>query len=166
LVPPDIQTPILLKIISYDNALKEKCSGTLHIGILYIQDGGESEEMKDNVIRALNKFKNVTVQGLAFDYRVIQILDKEPLNESSDLMDCQILYICSGLDARIAELSAFARHHGKTTITGIESYVRSGLSIGVVLREDKPKILINLEATKAEGVMLDSRVLQLAEIIK
>ena len=44
--------------------------------------------------------------------------------------------------------------------------VELGVTIGVTIESARPKLLVNLEASKPEGLDLTSQMLQLAEVIK
>ena len=52
------------------------------------------------------------------------------------------------------------------TVTGTESYLGQGLAVAIVNRFNKPKIVVNLPASEAEGSDLDARLLALAEVLR
>jgi hypothetical protein len=52
------------------------------------------------------------------------------------------------------------------SFTSVESLVKSGLSVGLVVRDAKPTILVNLPASKAEGAELDPALLKVSEVLK
>ncbi len=57
--------------------------------------------------------------------------------------------------------------HGKIlTLTGVPEYVEKGLSIGVWIKGERPALLINLAASKAEGADLDSQFFNLVTIVR
>jgi hypothetical protein len=43
--------------------------------------------------------------------------------------------------------------------------VRENLSLGVFIAEPKPRIMINVRASKEEGAKFSSRLLELAELV-
>jgi hypothetical protein len=51
-------------------------------------------------------------------------------------------------------------------ITGESQQVRAGAAVGAVLSDEKPKILLNLNAAAAQGARFDSRLFHLAEIVR
>jgi hypothetical protein len=62
-------------------------------------------------------------------------------------------------------IAAVARSAHVTTMTGVTHYVTRGLAIGVALRGGRPRILVNLEASRLEGADLSSELLNLVEIV-
>lgn len=51
------------------------------------------------------------------------------------------------------------------TFTGVPKYVEQGIAVGIGIQDRKPKIHINLSASKAEGAEFSSQLLKLAEIV-
>ena len=56
--------------------------------------------------------------------------------------------------------------HSRTTIARGRPLVEAGLAIGVEVQGDKPRIVVNLPAAKAEGTSFGSELLRLADIIR
>jgi hypothetical protein len=59
-----------------------------------------------------------------------------------------------------------ARNKKLLTLTGDTNLVKRGVAIGVVKRNDKPKILVNMQAIADQGGKLSSRILRLVEMVK
>ena len=52
-----------------------------------------------------------------------------------------------------------------TTLTGVPDYVRRGVAVGIGVEQDKPQILINLGAARAEGSDFDASLLRIAIVV-
>jgi hypothetical protein len=50
-------------------------------------------------------------------------------------------------------------------VTGVPEYVERGLAIGVGVKGERPEIVINLDASRAEGAELNAQVLRIARIV-
>jgi hypothetical protein len=50
-------------------------------------------------------------------------------------------------------------------MAGLIEYLRTGLSVGIGVRNDRPHIMINLAAAKAEGAAYQAQLLRMSEII-
>jgi hypothetical protein len=48
----------------------------------------------------------------------------------------------------------------------MERYVHEGLAVGITVHDNKPKIVVNLPSSKAEGASFSSKLLNLASIIR
>ena len=51
------------------------------------------------------------------------------------------------------------------TLTGVPEYVNMGLAVGIDIRENRPQIVINMSAAKAEGADFSSQLLKLSKIV-
>lgn len=60
------------------------------------------------------------------------------------------IYIGAGMDA--AAILEFCRSKGVLSICADPALVERGATLGFGMEGDKPKILLNLSATKAEGI--------------
>ena len=76
------------------------------------------------------------------------------------------VYFCPGLDRDVAEALKVTRSKSIRTLTGSRAYVKAGIAIGIINVQDKPKLLVNLPASRAEGAKLDSAILRVAEVIR
>jgi hypothetical protein len=50
-------------------------------------------------------------------------------------------------------------------VTGVPDYVRRGVAVGIGVVQDKPQVLINLAAARAEGSDFDASLLRIATIL-
>ena len=66
----------------------------------------------------------------------------------------------------LAAITDWARKSRIVTLTGIPAFVDRGVSVGIDLQGGKPRILINLQAARAEGADFDSGLLKLARIVE
>jgi len=80
--------------------------------------------------------------------------------------EISVLYVCGGMADAVERTSAMARAHRILTMTGTEAYVKMGISVGLVRRGDKAKLLINLPSVHAEGAEIDSSLLAITELIR
>jgi hypothetical protein len=67
-------------------------------------------------------------------------------------------------DLRI--VTSISRQAGVRTVTGVPRYVEGGLGIGIDLKGERPEIVVNLAASRAEGADLDAQLLKLARIVR
>ena len=59
-VPADLQVSLVLKILTYDRALKDRCGGNIEIGILYAAGSKESEGARDAIVKFMPKLSRKT----------------------------------------------------------------------------------------------------------
>ena len=75
-----------------------------------------------------------------------------------------IAYVCPG--TKYSGVIDVARHSQFITFAPDELAVQEGVAIGLVPRDGKPKLLINVNASIATGMQLDPGILRLAELVR
>ncbi|MDB4917441.1 MAG: hypothetical protein JWM95_5085 [Gemmatimonadetes bacterium] len=163
-VPVAIQIPIFLKVITFDRLRKARAPSELVIGIAYQHGYRTSVTARDE---ALLSIANARDSSSAAPIRVETIdLDDERLADALKRAPITLLYITPLRATDITLLAATARAARVTTVTGVPRYVVNGLAVGVELRDRRPRILVNLEASRLEGADLTSELLKLATIVR
>ena len=154
-VAPAVQIPILVKVLSFDRG--QRGARELSVGVVYQSGNRASSFIRDEVVRALG------AQGV----RVVSIdLDHDRLSDVLAEADLRAIYVTPLRATDIGTVAAAARDARVTSLTGVPSYVSNGLAVGVGNRGGRPRILINLEASRREGADLGAELLKLAEIVR
>jgi hypothetical protein len=167
-VPVDVQVRIMVKILNFDRKLSERLNGRLTVGVLYQGRYRTSANVGGEVCRTLLELPRATLGSL----ETLQIscvpID---LDETPDLAAAlrrervQVLYVSPLRAFRLEDVAAVSRAGGITTLTGVPRYVETGLAIGVDMKGDRPEIVINLAASRAEGADLNAQLLKLARLV-
>jgi hypothetical protein len=76
-----------------------------------------------------------------------------------------VLYVTPMRAVDFDTLKATVRASQVITVTGVPEYVERGLAIGVGVKGERPEIVINLDASRAEGAELNAQVLRIARIV-
>ncbi len=159
------QVPLLLKILSFDRNLKVKSGNKLTIIILY-QDKYRASTL------AMNEFMDLIKDNDDFhvNNHPVKVVPIElgDLNDSrtiSILKDADVFYITPVRAFDIHDITRISRSRKITTMSGVPDYVPEGISIGLDLVNERPKILININAAKSEAIDFNSQLLKLAEVI-
>jgi hypothetical protein len=157
LVPVDVQTELFVNIGKLDRNFNPANGVTL--GILYQAAYPESVAAKDAAIAAVKK-RNLPITCVALEVGSLSLLRKR-LTET----DANIVYVAPLRSVDIAEIGAITRQRGIRSVTGVPEYVDRGISVGIGLRNNRPLVIINLEAARAEGSAFSSQLLSLARIV-
>lgn len=166
-LPPNLKALLMLKIIPYDRLMSEKVkSETFNIGILR-KINSDSKEVKENIDNAV---KNAGLKILDKNVKSIIIDYKSPAELETFLKSNNIvaIYISSDLSGNIPEIISVTRKNRVLTFigSGIKANLKRGVSVGLGVEGGRPKIYVNLEASKKEGCEFSSQFLNLAEIIE
>jgi hypothetical protein len=164
-VPVAVQIPILVKILSFNRTLTPHEPGQLVIGVVYQSRYQRSATVADEVRRAVRSLPKNALPGL--EPRVVGL----DLDDTADLAAALarervvILYVSPLRAVEISELTSHSRPLRITTLTGVPQYVEAGLAVGLDSKGDRPQILINLAAARAEGADFDAQLLKLARLV-
>lgn len=109
--------------------------------------------------------------GVALDQVVGgEIVNGHPLvvhraQHIEELADCQILFISRSERGRLAPLLATLKGRNVLTVSDLDEFADKGGMICFVLIDKKVRLRINLEAAKAAGLTLSSKLLRFAQIV-
>jgi hypothetical protein len=158
------QVLITLRILAYDKALAERHPGdAVTIAIVSGSSAaGRAERERWQAGFALVpkvKVGGRMVRVIAFDYGSRAAFDAALAKHAP-----AAVIVAHDLEA-FADIRKVTRARHTLSIAGHRA-LRAGLSVAVVPREERDEILINLEASRAEGVRFAAGLLQLAKIIE
>jgi hypothetical protein len=163
---PDLQVPLILKILTYDRHFEAKAGRDLAIGIVYAPADPSSVKAANDISDTLFRFAGKTVKRLGIRYFLIEFTTPEKLEQSIAQRGISVLYLAPGNAKNLAAVTKVSQARGITTATGVPDYVRKGVSVGIGIADDRPQILINLPSTKAEGSEFDLSLLRIATVLK
>jgi hypothetical protein len=166
-VRPSQQSVLILRILAYDRNLKTRAGNSVTIAVLYKQGDAESESANRSVGTAIEEVsKGANIAGLPVRVIHIPFTDQNAFEAKAAAERAAAVYVCPGLTAAIPNISAVTRRRAILSISANEGYLSAGLGIGLLMRQDKATVVVNLPATKAEGADLDAGLLRVAEVIR
>lgn len=165
-VPAQRQALILARALAYDRNLKARSGGKVVIAVLYLPGDGGSEKQRDEVVAAFKEAAKFKIQGLDVDVVALGFGDGAGLEQALGAGEVDALYLSSGLTASLKDIMDVARRKRVATMSGNDSYRQSGVSVLIVVKDNKPSLVVNLPASQAEGMDLSAELLELAEVIK
>lgn len=164
-VPGKLQAQLWVRVLSFDRALSAGAGKTLVLGILVQRHHRASLDAATEIFAAIEALGPAT--GSETKLRPVLVdLDHEGLGARLDQLDVAVLYVTPLRAMTVADVVRETRARGVRTITGVPQYVRDGLAIGLAVRDDRPEVLINLEAARAEGADLSSQLLNVARLVR
>jgi hypothetical protein len=85
--------------------------------------------------------------------------------KSEEVRDCQVLFV-SASDAGLPDsVLAALRTRNILTVSDAEGFCKRGGIVNFVTRNGKIRLLVNLEAAKAAGLTLSSKLLRISELV-
>jgi YfiR/HmsC-like len=167
-VPVAVQIPILAKILNFDRKLPERAGSRLVIGVLYQSRYRTSANVADEVCRALEQLPAGSFGALESVERTCIGIDLDAISALDSALKrnaVRVLYVSPLRAVHLEDVAAVSRAARITTMTGVPRYVETGLAIGVDMKGERPGIVINLAASRAEGADLAAHLLKLARVV-
>jgi hypothetical protein len=165
-VPVDQQVPLLLKILCFDRNLHRHADKQFVFAILYQKKFRKSLDAKNDFEQALSKYSLTKIDNIPIKLIAVDVSEDSSLTSIIDYNRVDVIYLAPVKAINIGDITTLSRQKQITTLTGVADYVEAGIAVGVGVKGDKPQILINLNAAKAEGVNFNSQLLKLARIVE
>ena len=162
----ELQAKLFLTALTYEKNMKEKAIRQFDIGILYFPWLPESKKEALLFSKALNSFKNKKISGRNFNVFLFTYNGDTGIKEAIAHKHVEVLFIAEGKERNLKEIIQLTRSKNILSWTNKTEYVAScGVTIGVGIKENKPKIYINLTSAKEEGADFSAKFLRIAEIV-
>ena len=165
-VPVDVQVPILFKVLAFDRHIADSHDRTLVVGVFYQSGYRVSSTAKELVMDALSQIGSGGPANHSLRVVAIDADRNEDLGEALARLQVKVLYVAPLRAFDLGRIVAATRRARALTLTGVPEYVEEGLSIGLELRQDRPRIMVNLRAARAEGAELAAPLLHLATVVE
>ena len=162
-VPVKVQVPLLLKILSFDRSLSAG-HDSLVIGVVFQSHYRTSAAISDEVCRALAAAPRSLDAGLALRVVTIDLDDPEHLGAALLREGVRVLYVTPLRAVATSAVAAATRERQVVSVTGVVRYVEEGLAVAVDANGERPQIVINLAASRAEGAAFAGQLLKLARL--
>jgi hypothetical protein len=165
-VPVEQQVPLIMKILSFDRNLTKRVDKEIVFAIVYQKKFRKSLDTKLGFEETLDKLSLTKIDSLPIKFISIDIGDDTNLASVLDKSKINVLYLAPVKTIRVEEISEISKRLQITTITGVAEYSEKGMAVAIGAKGDKPEIIINLTAAKAEGINFNSQLLKLAKIVE
>ena len=165
-VPVDLQVPLLVKVLGFDRKLTAAPDAELVIGVLFQAKFRSSLNVADEVREAVKRLPSGVIAGRRIRSVAIDLDGTPNLGMALARLRVGVLYVAPLRAVDLRDVMTTCRDAGVTTVTGVPDYVETGLSIGIGSRGERPEIVINLAASRAEGADLNAQLLKLARVIR
>ncbi len=165
-IPAGLQAKIFIKVLLFDKNYERKTEGGIVVAVLYQNGFRRSFLAKEEFVAAVADWRDESSGTVTFTCALIDLDGREDLSAALARAGADILYVAPLRSFDIGRIAKAAKDMRLPAFTGVPDYLNEGLAVSLDLREDKPRILINLKAAREAGAEFDSRVLSLARIIE
>lgn len=160
------QALIALRILSYDKQLAERSPGASVTIALVSSPTAEGRAMRERFEAGFAMMPKAKVGGRSIRIVSIDAGSDKVIGAALLAKAPSVALVVDDLGDKLAPLKAAARARDVLTISMRESDVANGLSVGIVAARERDQIVINLEASRQEGVRFGAGLLQLARLVE
>ena len=162
-VPVNLQYSLFSKVLPFDRNFRQRVDSVVTIGIIYQSKFRLSLDVKNEFVFAVNEASGVPIANLPV--RLVPMdIDNADHVKIIDRAKVSFLYVAPIRAVDLSMITDISRARGILTLTGVEEYVKSGISVGIGTKGGRPQILINLAASKDEQADFSSQLLKLSKI--
>ena len=165
-LPVKTRVAILLKALTYDHNLKSSRSGGIRVGVIGLAGDDTSMSVAKETLKEIQGKSGVKVSGLKLSAELISASTPSEVGDAVASKKLNVLYLSPRLKPMLNAILKLARQKKILVLSGESGHAQSGAAITVVMRDKKPKILVNTEAATQQGAALDARLLRLAEAVQ
>lgn len=163
---PNLQTKLLLTALTYEKNLKDKAVDQIDIGILYFPWFEQSKKEAKSFVKALKILQDKKIEGRSFNVFLFTYNGDAGIKEKIAGKHIEVLFIVGGEKRMLKEIIELTQKEKILSWTNNTEYVTScGVTMGVGLKENKPKIYLNFSSAQREGVDFSAKFLRIAEIV-
>ena len=160
------QVLIALRVLAYDKALAERTSGGV-VTIVVVSSGrAASREERARWLAGFALLPHVKVGGRSVRVVALDLGSEAALDAQLAKHGPALMIVASDLGAATDGLRKLARARKIITLSRREDAVRGGLAIGLISGHERDEIVINLEASRAQGARFGAGLLQLARLVE
>ena len=165
--PAEIQIPLLYKILTFDRKLGDRAPGDDIVIAIVFQTGYRASVVaRDQVEDTVKRLRDSTISGHPVHWVAVELNDVESLRLSLIHHRVDVIYVTPLRGVELDPIKVAARAAGVTTFTGVPGYVERGLALGVGIARERPQIIVNLGAARAEGSDFTSQLLRVSRVIE
>ncbi len=139
--PAHVQAALMLKLLPYCNSLDNK-TFSIHV----IGDPEVAELLTSRIGTVAGKAK----------------LGEVSISNGLPEKEVDIIFIGTGADVPLD----FTGKQGVLTVTGDPALVARGVTLGIGIEGSKPKVYLNLETSRMEGMDWNPAILRIAETVQ
>jgi hypothetical protein len=163
-VPADIQAELLAKLEGYDRGFAARAGDAARILLVVKPGSTRSQTSAEEMRSALARIDRIG--GLPHQETIVPYPGAQALAQRCKAEKVAVVYFTPGFDDEVAALRVALADDNVLSLGAVSDYVQKGIVLGFALESGKPKILINLDQARRQGVNFSSDVLRLMTVYR
>ncbi len=161
-LPVELEVTILLRALPYDRNLKQRAENGIHIAVVT----ENNDQAGTETAIAFREAGTNGVSGLAVEATVVSFESTAQLMELIDEAGFNVLYIHPSAETALSSIQEVAQSKKILSVGGTLAIVEKGASIGVYVQGDLPKLVVNINTSRLEGLDFSAELLGISTVIR
>ena len=149
-VDVELASKIIVKIVMLDQDLLKKTGGKLEIGVI-----GSPE-----AVAAFTRLKGSAIDKDA-SVSISDVIAYESMPPASKPT---LIFVGEGADPAV--VTKYTRGNQILSVTNVATFVERGVTLGIEMENNKPKVLLNLTSSESEGLNWDPKILKISRTVR
>lgn len=162
-VPVEQQADFLLRSLEYDQNLKQRCGDAVRVAVVFMDSDLEAAEA---VAVAFRRYSSKGVQGLPVEAASVEFQTVARLLKRMDDEELNAIFVHASAASALVSIQQVSRALKLPTMVGARKLVERGAALGVRRSNDSIKPVVNLRASRIEGLKFGASFLAIAEVIR
>lgn len=141
--PVKVQIPLFLKVLAFETRISSQSDLTVYV----VGSSEFAEELRKSIGEPVGKTK------------LSEVKDGPGLPSDKP----EVIYV--GNTSKLGEIVDYTKKNKVLSITGLPGLVAQGVTLGIGVLDDKPKILLNISSSKAEGAEWNPAIMKVCTIV-
>jgi hypothetical protein len=163
-VPAEIQAELLAKLEGYDRGFAARAGDSARVLLVVKPGSTKSETSAEEMRSALARIDRIG--GLPHQETIVPYPGAQALAQRCRAEKIAIVYFTPAFDDDVDALRVALADDSVLSLGAVSGYVPKGIVLGFELESGKPKIFINLDQAKRQGVNFSSDVLRLMTVYR
>ena len=170
ILPSDVFLVVMLKALNYDRKIDRLSQGKIVIGIAYMNGDDQARDFTAKIgsnfhdIRSKSQIKNLPVEIKVFSFD--PSIDKKTMETQLKQEHISALAMTMKDQSINKIILESTRDLGINSVCVSSACAGQGAGLGIVLKDSKPRMLVNLSAVKQEGSDYSAKFLALCDVVQ
>ena len=165
-VPIELQLKLYARVLSFDHNVNQRLKESTKVAVLFQKKLRQSVLVKEEAEAFFKSNAWAEWETTQVEFHYFDVSNNDDLEEKLTANTINVVILMPVRNFDVSRLAIICRSIGASSFTPIPENLRMGLSLSVSLKNNKPSILLNLAAARAEGADFSANLLKIATIIE
>lgn len=162
-LPAELKLPLLVKVLSFDRGLASLTDG---IVVAVIYQAGVPASLRERDVWLEAAQQDLRLNGHSVRVAPIEYRSSGALVAALRDVRATVVFFSPMRTVDAGAVAEYVRASGFRTATDSGELIRRGTSLGLLLRDGRPHIVINLALATREGADYSAQLLRVAEVVR